>query len=277
MKKHLFYLGLCLALVHFITGCGSASAPQRFKIYGDTTSLQGLTDLHVKTQSKDEAAISKMRVVALKETAITIGAQAGLAARTTNINKVLEKDEHHLNTVFNFGAMLMDQHVLPPVLTTAQDTLNLANNDVIRLSDRTFQIVRQARFVSTPPTWREYLWMSFGQPSPPDATLLPKTDAEREVWKTYVTEGWQEGEHQADQIYQENLARLQRDYTGMALYRQLLMQHMVSKPFVARSELGITGNDSSIRINDQVLRITALPKLTPNSSQWQPVLTDNEQ
>ncbi len=36
---------------------------------------------------------------------------------------------------------------------------------------------------------------------------------------------------------------------------------MISPPFVARTELGITGDGDDMRVNDQVLRIVELPKL----------------
>ena len=73
------------------------------------------------------------------------------------------------------------------------------------------------------------------------------------------------------QIFTDNLARLKRDYAGMVLYKKLLAQHMVSAPFVARTELGVTGGGSDMRINDQVLRITALPSLQSNSRKWKAI------
>ena len=43
---------------------------------------------------------------------------------------------------------------------------------------------------------------------------------------------------------------------------------MVSAPFVATLDLGITGNKSNLTINDRVLRITAFPSLQTDGSQW---------
>jgi defect-in-organelle-trafficking protein DotC len=58
----------------------------------------------------------------------------------------------------------------------------------------------------------------------------------------------------------------------MLLYRKLLTQRMISPPFVARTELGVTGDGSDMRINDQVLRIVELPKLQTNTKQWQAIV-----
>ena len=64
-----------------------------------------------------------------------------------------------------------------------------------------------------------------------------------------------------------------RDMIGMILYRKLLAENMVSPPFVAKAQLGVTGDATQLRINDQVLRITAQSELQPDSKQWMPILT----
>ena len=68
------------------------------------------------------------------------------------------------------------------------------------------------------------------------------------------------------------MARLKRDYRGMILYRKLLQEKMISPPFVSRTELGITGDGSDMRVNDQVLRIVELPKLQTNSKGWNAIV-----
>ena len=59
----------------------------------------------------------------------------------------------------------------------------------------------------------------------------------------------------------------------MVLYRRLLAQGMITSPQVAKAELGVTGNANQIRINDEVMRITAHSALQPNSNKWKPILT----
>jgi defect-in-organelle-trafficking protein DotC len=162
--------------------------------------------------------------------------------------------------------------VLPPVLEEGDYTLNLDDPNTIRVSDRTYKIVQQARFATTPPNWREYLLLSYTKPELPDKTLLPRNNDEQRIWKKGIDAGWDKGIQQSYSNFQQNLARLKRDYRGMVLYRKLLQERMISPPFVARTELGITGDGTDMRVNDQVLRIVELPRLQLNGRHWNAVV-----
>ena len=61
------------------------------------------------------------------------------------------------------------------------------------------------------------------------------------------------------------------------LYRKLLQERMISPPFVSRTELGITGNGSDMRVNDQVLRIVELPKLQTSGRNWKAVVVKRDE
>ena len=115
--------------------------------------------------------------------------------------------------------------------------------------------------------------MRFDRPSLPDRSLLPQTKAETEVWNHFLEKGWAQGIQQANDIFTNNLNRMRTNIVGMVLYRKLLALHMVSAPFVAKAQLGVTGDATQLRINDQVLRITAQSELQPNPQKWHPVLT----
>ena len=132
--------------------------------------------------------------------------------------------------------------------------------------------MKQARFVTAPLHWRTYLWMNFTRPEPPDASLLPRNKEEAAIWRQNIKKGWTQGLSQAKRIFTENLARLKSDYLGMVLYKKLLAQQLVSEPFVAKTDLGITGGGDDLTINDQVLRITALPQLEANPHKWKAVI-----
>ena len=252
------------------TACVNQNVPRE----GDTNSLEGLQQMGARgTASTPKKNASLIREEAVRETALTVGAQAGLAYRAEQLNKVLNERGELLSRVFNFRAMMLPHNVLPPVLSEGRQSLNLADNNTIRLADRVYKIESQARFVTGVPDWRDYLAMNFSPPERPNDTLLPKTHKERAVWKENIEIAWRDGFKQAESIYLENLARLKRDYNGMVLYRKLLAQGMVSAPYVAKTNLGVTGGGSDMRVNDQVLRITALPNLQPQSKNWQPVFT----
>lgn len=226
----------------------------------------------VRSSSERRTELSGMRAKSLQDTAMSLGAQGGLAWASEQINVFLQRDYKYLGTIFNFDAMVLSHGVMPPVLVEGDFSLNLNDPNTIRVADRTYKIVQQARFATTPPHWREYLWMSFDKPPLPNRTLLPKSDEEQKVWKKGINLGWEKGIEQAYSIFNQNLARLKRDYRGMALYRKLLQEKMISPPFVSRTELGITGDGEDMRINDQVLRIVEHPKLQTNSSGWKAIV-----
>jgi defect-in-organelle-trafficking protein DotC len=234
------------------------------------TSLGELEQLGACPTKKNTDKIGAIRLQALQDVALSVGAQAGLASRAKSLDEVIEQKSAQLTQVFNFSGLMLDHNILPPVLAEGRETLNLASDDSIRLADRVYKIITQARFVTTAPNWREYLILNYPIPEAPNSTLLPVNRQEKVVWDKYIQQGWKDGTLQANTIFNSNLARLKRDYNGMILYRKLLAQHIVSPPFVAKTDLGITGDSSNMRIHDQVLRITSMPSLQQNAKNWEP-------
>lgn len=226
-----------------------------------------------KLQPTPSVNISKIRQLALQDTASGLGAQAALAWRSKQFNAVFQRQSRLLDKVFNFRAMLLAHNVLPPVLVEGRNTLNLDDSETIRLSDHDYQIIFPAHFVTVAPIWRDYLWMDYKKPELPDLSLQPKNKAEVQLWNKYVRIGWNEGARQAQEIFTTNLNRLHRDYSGMILYHKLYAENMVSAPFVSQADLGVTGDSHSLRINDRVLRITATPELNLNTKNWRTVIT----
>lgn len=242
----------------------------------DPTNLNDLQNMSVEgSKVPDATEVSQIRTKALEDTAMSLGAQGGLAAGSEQINHHLEKDKWRLETIYNFNGMMLSHGVLPPVLVEGDNSLNLADPNTIRIADKTYAIVQQARFATAPPNWREYLWMTYNKPELPNKILLPRTSEERKVWSKYVSMGWERGLQQSANIFQQSLARLKRDYSGMILYRKLLQEKMISAPYVSKTELGVTGNGSDMRVNDQVLRITELPKLQTDSNGWRAIVVPN--
>lgn len=237
-----------------------------------TDSLAQIKNIHATGANPSADSNGLIRSQALQDTALSIGAQAGLSWRANQINKILQAHSKEFDAIFNFNRLMLADHVLPPVLQASERNMKLDGLTTIRLSDQTYIIQNQARFVTTPPNWREYIWMNFKPPEIPPNNMLPKTSIEQKTWRQYVTIGWQQGVQQGDIILRDNLARLTRDVQGMILYRKLLAEGMVSMPFVKKNNLGVTGGGESLRINDQILQITALPQLQVDSNKWHPVM-----
>lgn len=217
-----------------------------------------------------EGKIPALRLEALKSSALSYGTQAGFARRSFEIEKTVQARTTELNRVYDFCGLMLDRNVVPPVLLESRNALQATGTDVLRISDATYEIAAQARFATVCPSWAEYLIRSATYRVESVAgALAPRDEGERRFWQTQVTNGWNIGVQQADQVFSANLGRLERDYKGMVLYRHLLTRNMVSKPFVAESNLGVTGDGNRITINDRVLRITALPQLETRTEKWQ--------
>jgi len=253
-----------------LVGCSSSKPPAPPQNLDTLDQVQGLQADKTLTKAK---GMTEIREQAIKEAALSTGAQAGLAYRAKQINAMLDQKASYLDYTFNFNQLLMDHNVLPPVLVEGDNSLNLDNDTTIRIADRTYQIISQARFVTTPPTWRDYLVSTYTKPEAPDNSLLPENAKERDAWKNFSEQGWKQGIQQAEDMYDQNLSRLKRDYAGMIRYKFLLAQHMVSAPYVSRTDMGITGGGSDMRVNDQILRITELPSLQANSKTWKPIIS----
>jgi len=207
--------------------------------------------------------IPKIRLDAIKETALGYGIRSGLARRSYEISRILANNQQMLDSIYNFTAMLLEKNVMPPVLSEAQNSLNQSDSDTIRV----------ARFVTIPTNWRDYLMRDFRyKAEPPSSVLLPQNDSEKQVWQQFISEGWAMGVQQANQIFEQSMSRLERDYKGMVVYRSLLAKGMISKPYVAEANMGVTGDGNAININDRILRITAKPKLETNPLTWKPMV-----
>lgn len=255
MKRTARTIGI--VLLAFSAGCSSHKPPRE------------LIQISALKQDRGAATVANMRNEVLRDTAIAIGAQGGLAWRAERIDCVLKKQQNHLNRIYNFNSLVLNKNILPPVLAEGRDAANIANCETIRAADIVYKIITPPCFVSLPPTWRQYLWMHYERPENPHTSLLPRNRAEAAVWNCYVRQGWQKGVDQADRIFEANLNRLNRDYKGMVLYHKLYAQNMVSAPFVAEADLGVTGDDREMRVNDRVLRITDTSRLNVNSQSWQ--------
>ncbi len=225
---------------------------------------------------KQKEKTNHIRLQAIRDTALSISARTALAVRGQQINQLVAEQQRELDRVFNFQGVMLEGGVLPPVMLESRNDLSLADPQNIRVADRTYRIIKQSRFVTLPPSWREYLVMDETRPAQPDPSLLPSTGEEKKIWQASVIEGWDNGIDQANQVYEENLARLKRDYQGMVRYRMLLAQNMVSAPQVAQRDLGVTGGGESLSVNDRVLTIKALPSLKSNSEAWTPTMSDSQ-
>lgn len=216
----------------------------------------------------DNNAEQDARLQSIQVAAASLGSQAGLAARSAQIQRALISRANEYDRAFNFGALMLEPGFVPPVISEGRNAYNQPNDNEARASDWVFKIERPARIVSATPTWRTYLLGSGTPAVRPDNSVLPKTRQEKDTWDAWAQRGWDEGARLADQNFEANLARLKQDFEGMVRFKTLYEQGLVSKPMLARAALGVTGGGDEMAIGDRIIRITNKASLDANKNNW---------
>ncbi|MGH1456397.1 MAG: type IV secretory system conjugative DNA transfer family protein [Alphaproteobacteria bacterium] len=216
-----------------------------------------------------------IRMEAIREAATSFGARGGLAKRTYQIRQELDVRARYLDKVFSFNQLLVSAPsgllIEPPVITESMNSMLVdLDGQTAAVSDKIYNIIKNARIVSAPRTWRIYLEREWGEVLPPPDILVPQNDKEREVWVEHVAKGWKFGWEQADEIFRSDLARLESDFQGMIRYRMLLAQGMVSPPYALQIDRGITGGGDQMRVGDRAVQITGVPELITGAESWKP-------
>ena len=226
-----------------------------------------------KKEAKAKDDEDKLRLPAMQDAALAYGARAGLAWSTREINRTLEANSSELTETYDFqGLMIQGPNgvmVVPPVISEARDTWESFDaGKTLRVADTVYEIIKQSTFTSVAPMWQTYLIGDFKEPELPPEALAPKDESEVERWRAWVQEGWKKGEQQAKEIFEANKNRLNRDFTGMVRYRQLLEEGKVAAPVLAEGNMGVTGTGQDMRVNDRAIRITRDPTLVIKPNGW---------
>lgn len=237
----------------------------------DQIMAKNITKPAKETAKSDE---DRLRTPAMQETALSYGARAGLAHETSLINQRLQANAALMTKAYDFQSLMIqgpnNTMVSPPVISSAVDAWESFDaGKTLRVADTVYEIIEQARFAPVAPIWQTYLITSFDEAQDPPAALLPQTQSEKEQWNSWIKTGWETGREQANEIFQANLDRLNRDFTGMVRYRELLEEKKVSAPILAVGNLGTTGTGQDMRVNDQAIRMTAEPTLQIKPTGWQ--------
>tara|TARA_B100001989_G_C24546779_1_gene471371 strand:- start:2321 stop:3184 length:864 start_codon:yes stop_codon:yes gene_type:complete len=216
-----------------------------------------------------------IRMDAVREAATSFGARGGLAKRTYEIRKELKTRQRYLDKVFNFAQLLVAAPsgfmIEPPVITESENAMIIdIGGQTAAVSDKIYDIIRNAKIVSAPRTWRQYLEREWGEVIPPPDILLPQNEEEKYEWDKHLVMGWEHGYEQANEIFAQDLARLTSDFEGMVRYRMLLAQGMISPPYALQLDRGVTGRGNHMRVGDRAVQITGVPTLITETEQWKP-------
>lgn len=252
----------------------SVDSKSEVEIPRTLTELQEIPGYHPERDDDEEMPFN-IRREAMKEAALSYGARGGLAARSFEINKETDGRASYLDKVFDFRQLLIAAPsgfmIEPPIISESLKALLIeGDGQKAAVADAIYRINENVKIVSAARNWRQYLERTWGPVEDPPEILRPKDDKERAEWRENVRKGWLEGYEQADEVFEQDLNRLNAEFGGMVRYRQLLAQGMVSPPFAQQVDRGVTGEDSTMRVGDRAVVITGVPQLITESGRWQP-------
>jgi defect in organelle trafficking protein DotC len=243
------------------------------KLQDINTAMKGRTSIADDPVTKEITV--DMRRDAQKDAALSYGARGGLAKRNYQIMERLADYEGVLSQVFNFRQLLIKAPsgllIEPPIVRESLDSLVIADDgNEAAVADRVLDINKQAKIVSAPRDWRQYLIQSWAEVPPPPRILWPKSKEEQAGWDDWVEQGWKAGIVQAEQMFEMNVNRLVADYNGMVRYRMLLAEGMISQPYALHEDRGVTGSKTEMRVGDRALRITGPSQFLTGAALWKP-------
>lgn len=226
------------------------------------------SDAVFSSSANGEDDIPLARATLIQEAAAAFGAQAGMAARTRELNGAANARAMDYDRAFRFADLMIQPGFMAPVVTEGRDAYVQPNSREVRVADRIYRIEIPERLVSTPARWQDYLLLPPPTPLAPDRVASPRTKAERAWWDRWARFGWDKGVAQADLSFQSRMARLRRDFEGMVRFKSLYQQGAITMPVLATSNLGVTGGGDEMAINDRIYKITEGSKLDPNTQRW---------
>lgn len=224
--------------------------------------------------SKASSGVTALRSQMLTDAGKTVGFRGGMAARARELTDALKARSDRLDTIFQFAPLINKNGMVSPVIVEARD-LSAFAPDQIRTANRAYKIEKEERFVSVPPTWRDYLFVGLpakGNVELPAFEARPQDSGEETIWREAVKVGWKEGQLQADAILAANFNRLTRDYAGMLLYSTLLQQGMISATRVAEYQQAVTGDGKQIMLGDKLRRVTNKASFETDPNKWRPAV-----
>ncbi|NWC89947.1 type IV secretory system conjugative DNA transfer family protein [Pseudomonas reactans] len=255
---------------HAVADTRSMSSDPRLGSGGTALTLDSL----MNPTSEASTGVNSLRAQLLADGGRTVGFRGGLAARAQDLIGGLRLRERALDVQYEFGSLVSTSGMLPPVIVESRDVAAFTP-DQIRTANRVYKKERDERFVSVPPTWRDYLLVGLPTQTNIDLPIMearPVDSAEMAIWQEAVKQGWQEGADQALAILDANFNRLTRDYKGMLLYSTLLQQGMVGQSQVTESQQTVTGDGGQLTLGDKMRRLVGKAEFQVDAARWRPTI-----
>lgn len=269
IKKSILGLSVILALTGISTTSQAAFGSQKNTVEQEINSAYDLLRFQEQMsnegiESREELISRSIRLRALTEHAKSVAIRSGIKSRINTIHEAIQQNSREFDAIYDFSPLMIDGKVVPPVISEANNLYNQKGESQINTAAKIFKIVKQARFATPAPNWREYLNFpvessAFEKYAYVAGEMQPKDDIELKAWQDATVEGWNLGVNQGNIILQQGMERLNRDYLGMVRFHQFVMQGKLSMPVINQYKLYDTNDGTTMVLDEKMLRISVLP------------------
>lgn len=235
-------------------------------VYQDALKMEGSGS----GKASENAEQLQLRPQAVAETAHRFGVQLGFAERYRDIIKTCYAQKMNLDRLFPFYTLLIEKgKVVPPVIVNAESSLELVDPSVMKSTRSAWRILQPARFVTVPPSWRDYYVLPAESLNVeiPHKVMLPRDGKEKALWKEKLAEGYEQGKDFAFRHFETSNNRLMQEFVGLIQYHVLANQNMISIPGVKSGHYGIRVGKDTLELDQETFTLTA-PSEFQKSENW---------
>jgi hypothetical protein len=285
MIKGVFRATILAAIIGITMPSFAAEFQQKNLDLGSLRSMDAKNSDALRKQIGNENDTPKeMRLRAMKDAALAIGAQHGYVDQLNKLKAQINANSKNLDDIYDFSVLMRlasdkdsELYLLPPVVQESHDIVSTSDDATrMRISGKMYVILKPEKLVTAAPNWRQYLL--FDQDveivSPPDV-LLPRDNSEKEKWSKWIDKGWEAGIRQAEREMTYRVRQLGDDFTGMTRYMILLTNGKISKPVVVSSHQNVIGKGSQMREDEKIIQLSSPASLNPNAKKWEAIEMDN--
>lgn len=243
--------------------------PQSMVMSDDLSAMEGM-----RGRESDPNDVSQgIRIRAIRQEGLRVGAQTGLAKRYTMIMEYMDSVEPKLNVAFSFSGFVREGRLLVPSIIEVDNRLTFeAETGKATEVQKAYTVDEEARVVTSFPTWRDYLFQVYSLPEPPHESMLPRNDEEATAWKAALRQGWTAGVYQADMVYQDRMNDLTKAVEGRHLYRTLEDKEMISPAALQVVANKVTFNGRTMNVGEVIYSVGNHAQYRQSNS-WLPVWT----
>lgn len=240
----------------------------------DSPTLKSLGNYREPTKAPGES-LSLVRRTVISEAARVLGGQAGRRDRTIELRKQLDGMEFALDRQYEFGQFVLPGGFLPPVIIKSSDLMTVGDNYIRMGADR-FEIYKGASPAPQNPSWRQWMYIGLAISEPPSLEYVragtPKNREEQAFFDQELAAAYKEGRDAADRTLSVNYAELEKVYSGMRNFYELLARGMVTAPKIKSRQSIVTAEGRQVIVTgDTYFEVVTDTNFVMDAGAWKPL------